>query len=609
MCGIAGIITLKKNNDEYIFRNLKLILNEMHYRGPNDSGIWINEKGNVGLGHNRLSIIDLNKRGKQPMSDHNKKVFTTFNGEIYNFKNLKKKLDKQGYKFKTQTDTEILPYLFNDLNVSNLSKLDGMFAFGLWHEKKKILLLARDFFGKKPLYYFYDENIFVFASELKALCAIQNFSKKINKEALENYLLFQYIPAPLTIYKNVKKLKPGNFLTLNIKNMKKPILTIRNYNKFEIKRKKNSYPYTHKLKSLKDLIISAVEKRLLSDVPLGMFLSGGVDSSIIAAIATKELGVKIKSFSIGFANTSESEHKVAKEISDHLGTEHYQKLIDSKNLFDVKYIASILDEPNGDSSCLPTYLVSKFAKEQVTVALSGDGGDEIFGGYNRYKDTLNEELIWIKKFLFVLKNKKFNRVSDRYLSSRYLIFDPGEIQKILGSVSDKFNSMFLELSSRLNDERYNVLDRMRQIDSEYYLPGAVLSKVDRMSMRNSLEVRSPLLDINVSKFAESLPVEDIWESPSNTKKILKDLAKDYLPAELINLPKKGFGLPSNSWSHKEIIKMVDMILLNKNSYLKNISDGDSYLSIINSMKNKQNFSIYKIWPLLIMECWLKKNLN
>ncbi len=609
MCGIAGIITLKKNNSEYIFRNLNLILNEMHYRGPNDSGIWINEKGNVGLGHNRLSIIDLNKRGKQPMSDHDKKVFTTFNGEIYNFKNLKKKLDKQGFKFKTQTDTEILPYLFNDLNVSNLSKLDGMFAFGLWHEKNKTLLLARDLFGKKPLYYFYDENIFVFASELKALSKIQNFSKKINKEALENYFLFQYIPAPLTIYKNVKKLKPGNCLTLNIKNMKKPILTIQNYNKFEIKRKKNSYPYIHKLKTLKDLIISAVEKRLLSDVPLGMFLSGGVDSSIIAAIATKEIGVKIKSFSIGFSNTSESEHKVAKQISEHLGTEHHQKLIDSKNLFDVKYIASMLDEPNGDSSCLPTYLVSKFAKEKVTVALSGDGGDEVFGGYNRYKDTLNEELIWIKKLLFVLKNKKFKRVSDRYLSSRYLIFDPGEIKKILGSVSEKFNSMFLELSSRLNDESYNVLDRMRQIDSEYYLPGAVLSKVDRMSMRNSLEVRSPLLDINVSKFAESLPVQDMWESPSNTKKILKDLAKDYLPAELINLPKRGFGLPSNSWSHKEIIKMVELTLLNKKSYLKNITDGDSYLSMISSMRNKQNFSIYKIWPLLIMEYWLKENLN
>lgn len=605
MCGIAGIINwANRFNQNELTHNLLAIRDSMIYRGPDDAGIWVDDNAFCALGHRRLSIIDLTVDGRQPMSNEDESVWVTFNGEIYNYQKLKEKLSSEGHIFRSHSDSEVLPHLFERMNGDVVKELDGMFAFAAWHPKTKRLILARDPFGKKPLYYSEGDGWFAFASELKALKSMPGFDMEIDRDALSSYLLLQYVQAPKTILSGAKKLPPGHYLEADF-SKDKPSLRIIAYENYRAKETKVTESFERLTDNLEELVIQAVEKRLISDVPLGSFLSGGVDSALVTAIATKALGKKLKTFTIGFDGVSDSEHVAAREIADYLGTDHHEKLLKPDAVSMVVEIAKRLDEPNGDSSCLPTLLLSQFAKEYVTVALSGDGGDEMFGGYGRYRDTLNEEGDWKARILRSLGLKNSWSPDFAYLSSRLFTFQPEQVQSLMGGMPDYTASILDDWKIQLNDNSIPLMHRMRNIDVHSYLPGAVLAKVDRMSMQASLEVRCPLLDFKISNFSQKLNTEHCWQSPNGTKKILKELASKYLPAEWMNRPKLGFGLPSNAWSQNQILDLANNVLVGNDSQLIKYLDEDEMKRLILKQSDSNFFSIYQLWPLLIMEEWLR----
>jgi asparagine synthase (glutamine-hydrolysing) len=350
--------------------------------------------------------------------------------------------------------------------------------------------------------------------------------------------------------------------------------------------------------------VASVEERLAADVPLGAFLSGGVDSSLVAAIARRDLGRELDTFSIGFSGSPESEHEEAREISRHLGTRHHEKALAPSDLAGVGTVAGLLDQPNGDSSCLPTYLLSGFAREQVTVCLSGDGGDELFGGYGRYRDTLNDlgDADRIRAATGLAPGQA--TAADVYMSLRWHIWLPAQAERLLGGFSAATRSRLAGWRDALNAAATPVLHRMRTIDAALYLPGAVLAKVDRMSMRHALEVRSPFLDRDVADFAMGLEAQDCFVAPQTTKRILKDLASDYLPREWMHRPKKGFGLPSAGWSREAILRECRDLLLSPASRTAQHLDRDALERIVAQQSLPGQFSIYQMWPLLILEHWL-----
>lgn len=615
MCGIVGLVDLKKQFGELAIKKLiKAMADQQTHRGPDDSGIWLNEGKNAALGQRRLSIIDLSVEGHQPMSAPKAKSTVTYNGEIYNFEQIRDKLISKGCTFKSRSDTEILPYLFDDLDPAPLSRLVGMFAFGIWNEEKSAIMLARDAFGKKPLYIYQDENFFAFASEIHSFYCLPGFTREIDKSAIGEYLVLGYFPGPKTIYKNVRMIEPGTWETFEFKGQRDTIpKQIDKGRFFHFESIEN--PSTQKLDRrivkdrLKTLLINAVERRLISDVPLGAFLSGGVDSALIASIVRKELGRELDTFSIGFANSAESEHEAAREIAAFLGTRHHDKLLDPDGLEMIVKIAEVLDQPNGDSSCLPTYLLSEFARQKVTVCLSGDGGDELFGGYGRYRDTLNdlnnEDSI---RNHFGLDPKTV-KPSDIYMSLRWHIWLPSQAEKLAGGLTEDAKQRIGGWRNILNNTDKPLMHRMRNIDTWLYMPGSVLPKVDRMSMQHSLEVRCPLLDREFAEFAMGIDQGDCWIPPQTTKSILKQIASEYLPREWMYRSKKGFGLPSAAWSMDKVISQCNEILLGKGNIISTVLDPDSLREVVEHQSVPSNFSIYQMWPLLVLELWLKAQDN
>lgn len=609
MCGISGLVTWEGNATQLNLEGIAHAMREtMVHRGPDDAGIWVNKQKTVALAHRRLSIIDLSPDGQQPMSNEDHSTWVTFNGEIYNFTTLRDQLTQKGHHFRSHTDTEILPHLFEDMQSERIRELDGMFAFAVWSERQKRLLLARDPFGKKPLYYSEGPGWFAFASELKALRVLPSFDATLDREALSFYLLLQYVPAPHTIFRGARKLLPGHYLEADLSHGGPPKIRIGQYADFAPTGEGKPFSAGSGAGHLREIVIAAVEKRLVSDVPLGAFLSGGVDSSLVAAIATKELGRKLKTFTIGFEGSEDSEHHAAREIANYLGTDHHEKILKPDAIALVDEIASRLDEPNGDSSCLPTLLLCQHAREHVTVALSGDGGDEMFGGYGRYRDTLNEEGKWKRKLLRRIGLGDDWKASTAYLSPRWLIFQPEQVAALVGGMPLAVNSVLDEWRQILDNSKLPLMHRMRYLDAHTYMPGAVLAKVDRMSMQVSLEVRCPLLDKEVSRFAETASVDDCWRPPGETKRILKQLASSYLPADWMNRRKLGFGLPANAWSKDEVLALTKERLLGADSKLRNYVDPQALKTLVAKQAEYNCFSIYQVWPLLILEAWLRKNI-
>ncbi|MBX3354347.1 MAG: asparagine synthase (glutamine-hydrolyzing) [Phycisphaeraceae bacterium] len=642
MCGINGIIDLQGSLGAARLEAMCIAMRDgMLHRGPDDAGVWTSPDGRVSLGHRRLSIIDLRPEGRQPMGNEDGTVQVVFNGEIYGFQPLRAELERQGHLFRSRSDTEVLPHLFESMApesiAAKVNQLDGMFAFAAWNRREGRLLLARDPFGKKPLYWSCENGLLAFSSELHCFQALPGFRGEVDRDALAEYLMLQYVHAPRSIWRGVHKLEAGSYALIDLPMLAErgavsgasvaesaprsegvratpaPAIRSQRYWRFEAVgplRRPSGLSEADEVEHLRTLLLAAVEKRLMSDVPLGAFLSGGVDSSLVVAMIRKELGRPIDSFSIGFGGTRDTEHEFARETAALLGTTHRDEVLEPDAVELVQQIAGELDEPNGDSSCLPTWLLCRFARQFVTVAISGDGGDELFGGYGRYRDTINEQGFgparWRAKVIAMLRGRHASSPADAYLSPRWLIWMPEEITPLIGSIPAPIAEELAEWRALLDGSQHPLLHRMRTLDANTYMPGAVLAKVDRMSMRHSLEVRSPLLDKAVAGFAMGLSEESCWRPPDETKRILKTLAGRYLPESWMRRRKMGFGLPSNAWSAPTLVAMARDLLLSGDGQVAALVDRSNLSTLVQRQADPQNFSIYRLWPLLVLELWLRR---
>ncbi|MFB5283684.1 asparagine synthase (glutamine-hydrolyzing) [Peribacillus sp. Hz7] len=558
MCGICGFIT----KEPYNLNILEKMNNTLIHRGPDDNGTVIFKKDEFyfGLAHRRLSILDLSEMGHQPMHSDDSNISIVFNGEIYNYLELRKELSAIGYRFRSNTDTEVIIYAYQEWGTDCFNRLNGMFAIAIYDHSKNELILARDRMGKKPLYYYHKGGHFVYASELKAIMKYPAFVKEIRKDVISGYLYHQYISAPNTIFKDTFKLEPGTFLV-----WKNNTINIQKYwdiiDKYRDLSNKLITDYKQAKFELNNLLIDSVSKRMISDVPLGSFLSGGIDSSLVTAIAQSVSDKPIKTYSIGFEDPKYDESTFANEIADYLGTQHTVMEINTDDMVNlVESIPYYYDEPFADASQIPTMLVSQLAKRDVTVVLSGDGGDELFCGYNMYGklpvvqklDRYGEVLHY---FLEETKMKKLN-LNDKFPSSvRAVVLNREErtkTQLLYHKLDDLPNKLVRGKSSEVlfYDEDKFPLDnwQMRRmlLDMQNYLPEDILTKVDRASMKYSLEARCPILDYRIIEYSFQLP-HDFKYYKGSKKRILKDLVYDYIPSRLLDRPKRGFGVPIETW--------------------------------------------------------------
>lgn len=628
MCGICGIVNFSdKSIDSSI---LKKANNTMSSRGPDGHGIKI--LNNVGLAHRRLSIIDI-ATGQQPLANEDETVWITFNGEIYNYLTLKDELLKSGHHFKTNSDTEVIVHLYESFGNECVKKLDGMFAFAIYDFKKKRLLLARDRLGKKPLVYSKRDDNFTFASELQALASFQSFNKELNTQSIHDFLSFTHIPAPFTIYKNAFKLQPGHYLELDIAS--EQINTVR-YWKSNFSTK-SDISFSDAKIELKRLLRNAIRKRLMSEVPLGCFVSGGLDSAVVTALMSECLKGDLSTFTIGFDDPQYDERRYAQAVADHFRTKHHVKQVTPADFSILENLTEHFGEPFADASMIPTAQLAEFAREKVTVALSGDGGDEFFGGYYRYsvfryaqalniipqklRNTLADS---IAKILSKSGDeRKFSGKARRVLSlikedgvSRYFDMlnktDEGLKHTIYG---DKLRSIpnikpsinyLKELSESLTS--CDSIERLMELDIYSYLPNDILTKVDIASMSSSLEVRSPLLDYDVIDFLAKLPI-NFKNTLTTRKRLLVETFKDDLPKEVYARKKMGFGVPVGRWIRNEWKEKSRELLLDseisKHGYFKS-SEVEKIFKA--HLDGKQDYS-YLLFSLMVMELWHRKFIN
>ncbi|MHA2283475.1 MAG: asparagine synthase (glutamine-hydrolyzing) [Promethearchaeota archaeon] len=584
MCGIFGIV--ESNGLDKGF--LEQARDIMYHRGPDDFGIWISPDKTLGFAHRRLSIIDLSEAGRQPMSDEEGKMWITYNGEIYNFQKIRNELKKKGYTFKSHTDTEVVINAYKEWGPDCLQRFNGMFAFGIYDERQKLLFMARDRVGKKPLYYAKYGSKFAFASEIKALLQDNSLPKEIDIQALNFYLTFGYIPGELCIFKAIKKLPPACALIHRLdtresriwKYWEIPVLIKRPTGEDEL------------LEELEGLLEDAVRLRMISDVPLGAFLSGGIDSSLVVAMMSRISNSPVKTFSIGFEEDKYNELPYAKVIANHFNTDHHEIIVKPDTFAILPELVRQFDEPFADSSMIPTYYISKATKEYATVALSGDGGDELFGGYSQYFGTLcnyyatklvpssvrtviaevaeylPEKFIG-KRQLLRLKLNHYGSFVDR---TSHLYFKERYRRKLINkAVSDCLNGGFLDpevsrheyLMQRIDD----FINSMTYTDFMTYLPDDILVKVDRASMMVSLEVRAPLLDYRIAEFSFRNIPGSFKVKRITSKYLLKRLARKILPKELEINRKWGFAIPVSEWFRGPMFsELRDRLLADQNQF-------------------------------------------
>ena len=651
MCGIAGFISLNKDK-LFIENQIKMMLSSISHRGPDNEDYYIDESCGLAIGHRRLSIIDLSKNGSQPMYSYNRNYLLSFNGEIYNHLDLRKDL-KNDFNFDLWRSTSDSETLINHISFygleKTLKKIDGMFSFAIFDIKNKKLSLVRDIFGEKPLYYGWNNNQFYFASELKAISSIKNFKKNINNKSLSSLLEFCYISDPNSIFENVFKLEPGQSaeiaLSKNLNNSnhfyKKSIILKKWFSiRDEIHSLENKKISPNLIKTTLE---KTVETRLISDAKLGCFLSGGTDSSLIASIISNYSKTKYETFTIGFDNKDYDESSKATKIANYLGLKNNILILDEKKMSDiVPNLNNIYDEPFADSSQIPTYLLCNFASKFSKVSLSGDGGDELFGGYNRYFYT---ESVWSKVkiipkpfrkyffniilntpnslFIFIqliinrlsstrdlkLFSEKIKKLSTKILNSNnkkelYISFLKEWETEDIQITPDSLN--YLKLFNNSFSENKNFSENMMIFDMITYLPNDILTKVDRASMSNSLEVRAPFLSKDLLKLSFSLPIEKKIKG-NNGKIILKEMLYKYLPNKLVDLPKQGFGIPLGEWINTSL---NDWIFDNINTIKRKKQNYINIDVLLNNLKIHKESNINlssKLWPALIFCDWYNKN--
>ncbi len=617
MCRITGIAFKNKH-----VKAIDAMTDSLLHGGPDDRGVWRDDA--VALGHRRLAILDLSPLGHQPMLSSSSRYVIAFNGEIYNFKALRKILEAAGFMFKGHSDTEVILAGVECWGFEKtLQQLNGMFAIALWDRSEKKLYLARDRFGEKPLYYGVVNGAFIFASELKALKLYPDFQAKINQEAVQLLLRYAYIQAPHSIYEGVFKLEPGHYLCVDA-SLK---INMHCYwSALEVAMQAKQHithgSFVEFVDELETRLLASVSNRCISDVPLGAFLSGGVDSSVIVAMMQKISNQPVKTFTMGFASVVYDEAPFVRSVAAHLGTEHHEFYVSEQDALNViPRLATIYDEPFADSSQIPTFLVSQLAKQYVTIALSGDAGDELFGGYQRYFSYDHLQRLhalpgWLKKsFALGLKH-----IPSKVLGSRNAL-KASKLSWMLqhseqaASLYDMLISQNYDAQNLLHDaapcymhfpeisDILNPIEKMMLWDTISYLPGDILTKVDRASMAVALEARVPFLDHELFEFVWSLPLKFKIQKNSG-KPLLKELLYRYVPKELIDRPKAGFGIPIHDWLRGPLKEWAqDLIVSALQSDVLNAASLESLFKV--HLSGRANLG-HQLWNAFILQDWLNQ---
>ena len=622
MCGITGIIYHDKSRpiDPAV---LKQMADAIAHRGPDDEGFYMDN--NVGLGFRRLSIIDL-VTGHQPMSNRADTVTIVFNGEIYNYREQRELLIKKGYQFETATDTEVILHLYEEYGVDCLQHLRGMFGFAIWDKKKQQLFCARDRFGIKPFYYYQDDQKFVFGSEIKAILKAGAIDKTISHTALDSYFAYGYITSDLSIYQRIKKLQPGHFLLWSC--AQKPDIQIGKY--WEVRLEPD---YSRSIDQWKEELESCLAEtarlHMISDVPLGAFLSGGIDSSSVVAMMAKNSTVPIKTFSIGFKEQEFNELQYAREVVKKYGCEHRELIVEPESISLLPKLVHAYDEPFADASAIPTYYVTKMAREHVTVALSGDGGDELFAGYDIYY-SLNK----IHSYPFSFNSPNLNRMiwgslhnlmpygvkgkftayylgKDKQYLGAYMNYWPEpERKKLLLNSRDGLETNSASEAFKKSIIRRNTsggfVANLQYLDMHTYMVDDILTKVDRASMLNSLEVRVPLLDHKFAELSFKIP----WQLKLRGKElkyIFKQSMASNLPENVLKHPKQGFGVPLSVWFKNDLRSYIQDTLLSENPRIAEYLHMKSVRNVITNHNARERDFGSKIWSLVIFEEWLRQN--
>ncbi|HDZ25518.1 hypothetical protein LCGC14_0700060 [marine sediment metagenome] len=625
MCGIAGIYLF--NQEATVKQSLlDSMCHSLHHRGPDSRGIFT--EGAFGFGMTRLKIIDL-ETGNQPIFNDDKSVGIIFNGEIYNFREIKKELESHGYSFKTKSDTELILRAYEAYGLKCLDYFQGMFAVAIWNLHEKKLFLARDRVGQKPLYYYQDRHRFIFASEIKAILCCPDVEREIDLVALDDYLNYGYIPGQRTIYKHIRKLQPAHWATLDAYGK----LTVNPYWEFPKPKAGKHSSVEANIEELACLLEDAVRIRLISDVPLGAFLSGGLDSSTIVSVMSQLMPQSAKTFHIGFFEESFDESRYARHVASLFNTEHHEDKISCDLGDTIEHIIKCFDEPFADSSAIPTYYLAQMASKEVTVALSGDGGDEIFGGYSRYigqrwvkmylkmpslfrnsvnkimeqipEGTENRPVSLLKQVKWLIRTAERKRQNPSDMSIG--IFHDHERKKILhpcvqNALAQNKGAEYLSFIDKIasNYGDGDVISQMMWVDAQTYLVDNILVKVDRMSMAHSLEVRNPLLDHRLIEFMAEVPV-DLKVRGTKTKYLIKRYAQSILPDSIIHRKKYGFSAPLGKWFRGPLRSMVSDLLLQNHgsSWL----DAESVRSIVkHHFEGRYDYSS-QIWTLLVLTLW------
>lgn len=606
MCGIAGILSFTPHHSIVTSPLIEAMRDSMTHRGPDSGGAFRDEY--VALGQRRLSIIDL-AGGDQPMSNAEQTLWVLNNGEIYNYREFRSHLEARGYQFRTDSDTEVIIHGYQEYGEQVVDHLLGMFALVVWDTRAKTLFLARDRVGQKPIYYANLPQGFFFASELKGLLHYDGMPRQLNHDAVHEYFHYQSIPDPLTIFEGIYKLPPAHTLTIDLNGT----MDIKPYWQWSLHHPQlTALSYSEAVAETRRLLEQAVYSQMVSDVPLGALLSGGVDSSAVVAMMSRHAAGRVKTFSIGFAASDYDERPFARQVADFCGTDHQELLVEPENIHEIlPRLAYQYDEPFADSSALPTYYVCKMARQHVTVALAGDGGDEAFAGYERHAKFLRlaRQFNWLpptvvepiqKRLPVGMQGQRTLRLLGAPLGERYqrmvAIFEAHEINSLLN-----IDGAIRPLISQQMCEELPLLSQLQLADFEVYLPSTVLTKVDRASMLTSLEVRAPFLDHPLLDFIGTLPAD--WMLG---KRVLKDAVRGLVPDVVLTRPKAGFAVPLEYWFKGSFGGFLRQVLLDPQTQQRGYLNLKKVEQLIQREESKRSNLTMHLWSILMFELWCRE---